>query len=187
LYLSHALRKLTAIALIFLLFFNWYGYRLAIAMFETEIDAALQLRLEQQAYNENDLVELRIPINLPYYSDWNEFESFEGETTINGQHYRYVKRKLSGGELILLCLPNKPKDQLKKAGQEYAKQVGDFGAPQKKTGKERFTKIFTSDYTCLQEPARTSFQNMHKPIALRFAANLSSRDITPPAQPPDHL
>jgi len=187
LYLTPAVRKLTAIALICLLCFNWYGYRIVIHYLGTSIDASLQAQLDRNQYDEKELIELRVPINLPYITDWSEFEVYEGETTINGEHYRYVKRKVVNGELILLCVPNKNKTQLKKAGQEYYKQVAEAQqVPGKKTSaKDNLVKTFSSDLACFDENWPSAFNCSALSFFAAQQPALSSQAITPPAQPPD--
>jgi len=186
LYLTPSVRKLTAIVLISLLCFNWYGYRIAIYCFQTRSDASLQAKLDRNQYNDKDLIEVRIPINIPYYTDWSDFESYEGETTINGEHYRYVKRKLVNNELILLCVPNKTKTQLKKAGEEFFKHNADVQqVPGKKSGKEHQVKLTSSEYTCMDEDCQHGFDIHASSFAIVQGPGLSSRTVLPPAQPPD--
>lgn len=153
---------------------------------EAQVDATLQASLDKEQYNESNLVELRIPINLPYYNDWDEFESYDGETTINGQHYRYVKRKVVNGELILLCIPNKDKTKLASAGNEYFKKINDLQNPsgKKSSGKEGFAK-FISDYTCFNETWKAACTLSVAEMSADHGSALLRQAIIPPAQPPD--
>ena len=86
------MKKLAAILLVALLFFNWYGYRLITDYMQQRSDAQLEARLDQNDYDESQLIELRVPLNLPYHNDWTEFERYDGEVEIEGVHYKYVKR-----------------------------------------------------------------------------------------------
>ena len=116
----------------------------------------MQAKLDNQQYDASDLIELRVPLNLPYISDWKDFENYAGETTINGQHYRYVKRKLEKGELVFLCLPNQNGDQLQKAGNEFFKQVNDIPSTEKKSKQPlKVTKATGNEFTCV---------DMHGPL-----------------------
>jgi len=112
---------------------------------ENRSDLVLQDQLNKQEYSEQELIELRVPLHLPYLSDWNEFETYEGETTINGHHYRYVKRKLEKGELVLLCIPNQHKDNISKAGDDYFKQVNDLPVEKKAKGSQKVLKSGFND------------------------------------------
>jgi hypothetical protein len=124
-YLS-VLKKVFAILLLSLLFFNWYGYRLLSAYLQAASDSSLEAKLDKQEYDESQLIELRIPINLPYHNDWTGFERFSGEVEIDGVHYKYVKRKVERGELVLMCLPNNEKQQLQTARDNFFKLVNDL-------------------------------------------------------------
>ena len=42
---------------------------------EKKSNIALQTKLDNQQFNTKDLVELRLPLNLPYITDWKEFEN----------------------------------------------------------------------------------------------------------------
>jgi hypothetical protein len=68
---------------------------------------------------------------MPYASTWNEYERVDGEISIHGQHHSYVKRKVYGDTLYLLCIPNILKDKLHYAEKEYGKKVNDFDGSEK--------------------------------------------------------
>lgn len=112
-----------------LLFFNWYGYRILTSIMEGQADVKLEARLDRNDYDESQLIELRVPINLPYHNDWKEFERYNGSIEINGVHYNYVKRKVEKGELVLLCLPNDEKQMVQSARDQFFKLVNDLQQP----------------------------------------------------------
>src|ERR1041384_4949571 len=83
---------------------------------------------------------------MPYYSD-KDYENVYGETDFNGQHYRFVKRKVSGNILHLLCIPNKEKNNIVKAKDEFTKAVNDV--PANKQGsqqKNNLIKLITTEF-----------------------------------------
>ena len=112
-----------------LLFFNWYGYRIVSDFLQERSDVQMEARLDNNDYNEAELIEIRIPINLPYHDDWKEFERYDGEAEINGIHYKYVKRKVEKGELVLMCLPNNERQLLQTARDNFFKLVNDLQQP----------------------------------------------------------
>jgi hypothetical protein len=131
------LKKIASILLLGLLFFNWYGYRIVSDFLQERSDVQLEARLDNNDYNESELIEIRVPINLPYHNDWTDFERYDGEAEINGIHYKYVKRKVEKGELVLMCLPNNEKQLLQTARDNFFKLVNDLQQPDsgKKTDK----------------------------------------------------
>ena len=142
------MKKLAAILLLALLAFNWLGYRIFMNLLEEKASTTLQLQLDHGQYDRDKLVEVKIPMNLPYFSNWSSFENYQGETEINGIHYKYVQRKLVNDTLILLCIPNAEKNELRLAQSDYFKQVNDLQNTSKKNipGKDHSVKIPITDY-----------------------------------------
>ena len=181
-----ALRKLIAFILISLLAFNWFGYKMIIEYLENKSDDAFQAKLDRQDYDPTDLLEVKVPLNVPYIADSKDFEDYNGETTINGSHYRFVKRKLVNNELILLCIPDKEKDCLQKADTEIFKQVTDTPASEKKSKLPvKVVKGFSAEFTCNQITSAEDFNlqpNDQYPLLQQ-----SYRSVNPPtpAQPPN--
>jgi hypothetical protein len=127
--LTNALRKIAAILLLGMLFFNWFGYRLLADLLQQQADIELEARLDQNDYDESQLVEMRVTLNLPYQTNWADFERVDGEIEIEGIHYKYVKRKVLDGQLVLLCLPNETKMRLQTARDDFFKLVNDLQHP----------------------------------------------------------
>ena len=105
--------------------FNIAGYRFIYSFLEKKATLVLENKIEAGRYSDDQLVEIQIPLNMPYYSD-KDFEPAYGETDWNGIHYRYVKRKISGNTLYLLCIPNKEKTQIIFAKNDFTqKNISD--------------------------------------------------------------
>jgi hypothetical protein len=116
------LKKLTAISLLLILIFNIAGYRLLFNHLEKNATAKLENKIDEGAYSPEQLIEIKIPLSMPYYSD-KDYEAVYGETEWNGQHYQYVKRKVSGNTLYLLCIPNHEKNNIAEAKNDFTKSV----------------------------------------------------------------
>lgn len=173
-----------------LLFFNWYGYRLFTDLMQNKASDRLEAKLDKDQYDPNQLIEIRIPINLPYHNDWDQFERFKGEIELNGIHYSYVKRKVEKGELVLLCLPNSEKQMLSSARDQFFKLVNDLQQPSdgKKTDKgnaNTFKNVLTDYDRDNHEWSLTS------PLRLSCIASCAYRDDAQnhfhgsPEQPPE--
>jgi hypothetical protein len=130
--LAFALRKIAAILLLVILLFNWIGYRLLTGFLEHRSDVQLEARLDKNDYDENALIEIKVPLHLPYQLNWKSFERFDGEIEVDGIHYKYVKRKVYNDSLVLLCLPNENKQALEKAKDDYFKVVNDIAPSSQK-------------------------------------------------------
>jgi hypothetical protein len=123
---NQALRKVLAIMLLVVHLFNSGGYRLVFKQMEDAVGQRMISRIDELAYDDKDLVEIKVPVNLPYQSNWPEFERYDGEVYMDGVHYNYVKRKLHNDTLILLCLPNAEKMNLFNARETFFSLVNDL-------------------------------------------------------------
>lgn len=165
------MKKIAAILLLSLMVFNLVGYRWLFSAIENKATAKLEQKITTGEYSEEQLIEIRIPLNMPYYSD-KEYENVYGETDFNGEHYRYIKRKVSGNILYLLCLPNKEKTNIVQAENEFAKAVNNVpankqGSPQ----KNNFVKLLTSEFRIHEtEMNENSFSSLSLQIINRNAA-----------------
>ena len=144
------MKKTAAILLSALLCFNWYGYQFVAGYLQYQAGLQLEARLDNNDYNDSQLIKVRIPLNLPYHNDWNYYERYDGEIEFRGIHYKYVKRTIENGDLVLLCLPNNAKQHIQSAKEEFFKLVNDL---QQETtgkttnpGKASALKNFFSDY-----------------------------------------
>jgi hypothetical protein len=179
-------KKIVAILLLFVMFFNLIGYRWVFNALENKATANLEQKISAGNYNEDQLVEVQIPLNMPYYSD-KDYESFYGETDWNGNHYRYVKRKISGNTLYLLCLPNTERNSIVKAKDEFTKAVNDV--PANKQGsqqKNNLIKLITAEFQVDQIAVN---ENSFSAISLSYPSrNTEIKSLFTPltdAQPPE--
>ena len=180
------LKKIAAILLLSLMVFNLAGYRWLFSAIEKNATANLEQKIADGKYSDEQLVEIRIPLNMPYYSD-KDYENVYGETDWNGEHYRYVKRKVSGNTLYLLCLPNKEKTSIVKVKNEFTKAVNDIsGNEQGSQQKSGLLKLLTTEFRVNE----TVFDiNNYSISSLSFVSrNADVKDLFIPltdAQPPE--
>jgi hypothetical protein len=106
------LRKLPAILFLAILLFNFYGYRLMIDCMQNQHAALLESKLDNQQYSDDELISIKTPLNLPYYTSSSDYERAYGSVDVNGVLYEYVKRRVNQDTLELLCLPDKAKMHL---------------------------------------------------------------------------
>ena len=166
--------------------FNLAGYRLFFSAIQNKATANLELKITAGKYSDDQLVEIRIPLNMPYYSD-KDYESVYGEIDLNGEHYRYVKRKVSGNTLYLLCLPNIDKTKIANAENEFTKAVNDVPSNQPGSQqKNSLVKMFTTEFQ-INETA--DHENIFSLVGLSwFSRNTVTRNLFTPltdAQPPE--
>jgi hypothetical protein len=112
--------------MLFIHLFNMGGYLLVFDHLEKGVGREMIARIDQQDYRDQDLLEIRVPVSLPYQTNWTEFERVDGEVDFAGVHYSYVKRKFCNDTLILLCLPNAEKTKLFNARETFFSLVNDL-------------------------------------------------------------
>ena len=141
------LRKAVAILFICILAFNIGGYRLAISLLQVKADQTLETQIDGNDYDEAQLIEMRVPLNMPYQNRHTDFERHYGEINIDGKAYTYVKRKIDGDVLVLKCIANESKQALQKTANNLAQS--NSGQEQENNSKKQHSsvqKIASSEY-----------------------------------------
>jgi len=145
------MRKTAAILLLMLLVFNTIGYKLWFSIAMQKADNKLVAALDKNNYNEQDLLTLKIPINLPYQNTWASFERINGEITVNGETYMYVQHKVKNDTLFLQCIRHTEKINLQQKSNDYFGKVNDLAGnndAKKMPGKNaNLLKFGVSDFT----------------------------------------
>jgi hypothetical protein len=179
-----ALKKLTAILLLALFAFNTVGYRLWIEYVQARADAKLEAKLDKGSYNEDELITVKVPINLPYQTNWKEFERVDGEMDVNGIVYKYVKRIVYNDTLILLCIPHEEKTKLQEKANDYFGKVNDLPGNDNNKKAEVFKQL-TADYDVNNLSESLHSLNKQTDFNLFNDASLMHQFIPPRGQPPE--
>lgn len=124
------------------------GYKIWFYVAQQKSNQQLELAFDNDDYDPFELITIKVPLSLPYMSDQSSFERVDGEINIDGKIYKYVKRKIYNGELILLCLQDNNKMKLLNAKEEFFKYANDLlNIPSKKSGNNSsLPKIVLSEY-----------------------------------------
>ncbi|MEP6514524.1 MAG: hypothetical protein ABJA79_11685 [Parafilimonas sp.] len=180
------MKKLTAILFLLILTFNFCGYRLIISLLENKADSNLEASIDNKDYDESELVEMRTSLNMPYQDRHTEFERHYGEITIDGQVYNYVERKIDGNVLVLKCIANTQKQQLKEKADDITK--ANSGQDQQNNNKKQtgsFIKLFSGDYDYKNQSYALSAFNRIIALYNSFSSTaLNDVLIKTPHQPP---
>jgi len=125
-YILRYLKKITALFFIALFLFNLFGYRLVVEYMQAKVSDQLEARLDKNLYNDSQLVELKVPMHLPYQTSWADYQRYDGEIVVKGVMYKYVKRKVADDTLYLMCIPNTKKMNLETAKNDYFRLSNDI-------------------------------------------------------------
>jgi len=181
-------KKVAAILLIAILFFNWYGYRIVTYILTHNADRQLDVQLDNKDYEVSELIEVRVALNMPYLNENSDFERHYGEMEVNGRYYTYVERKVEDGYLILRCIPNTSEEKIKAAGNDFFKMSN--GLAQDQQGKKQnnsFAKNFWSEYDGRENKFTIDVESHLINRSFHESAwILSSTCLSTPTQPPEY-
>jgi hypothetical protein len=142
-----------------ILFFNWYGYQLVSNYLQDRADQRLEASLDQKAYDESQLISIKVPItSLSYYNSSTNFERVDGQIDIGGIQYKYVERRIFKDSLEYRCIPNQVAMNLKNAKNTFFQLVNDLthNGQEKKAPHTAQYKC-SQDYTVMQSPVFQPF------------------------------
>ncbi len=140
------LKKTAAIFILSLLLFNWCGYRFVTSLMALRAGQDLEARIDAGYYDDADLLEIRIDLQVPYQLNQTDFERHYGEVEVDGRFYTYVKRKIENGQLVLLCLPNEKKTEVQAAGKDYYSKTNGLHFPKSDKAASSAKKLMSSDF-----------------------------------------
>ena len=115
------MKKATAILFLQVYLFNLVGYQFGFDHAMNRLETESITRLDNGHYDSSELIEVKIPLSLPYYNQQqDQYERYDGQIQVNGVWIDFVQRRVSGDTLYLLCLPNKDKTKLQEARHNQA-------------------------------------------------------------------
>ncbi|NEU09606.1 hypothetical protein GZH53_14865 [Flavihumibacter sp. R14] len=136
------MKKITAILLLVLFLFNIVGYKALFLYLSQKADRHIEALIQDATKEDDRFITFKIPLNLPYLPDGNDFETLEGELNVKGTIYKLIKKKISRDTLIVLCINHPEKTRIEKDGNDYFKKVNDLTSD---TSKKPESKVKT-DY-----------------------------------------
>ena len=158
-------------------------------LMQKQANKQLEVALDDNQYDESQLIVLKVPVNLPYQTSWASYQRYDGEIEMNGIKYKYVKRKLANDTLYLKCIPNTKEMKLQTAKNDFFKITNDL--TQNKNSKKadnsgsffkNLTVFDSSSFgACINSPSSEN-QVWHS----LQAGDLPSAILISPEQPPDY-
>lgn len=183
------MRKVISLFLLLTLAFNWLGFDLVVAFMNHTITASTQQTINEGKYDRNSLIEIKVAVDLPYTTDWSEFQQANGSFVLKGVAYNFVEQKFEKGCMIYHCLPNEKGTALTQAEKQFfadAHDIENTDGQQKQSNKKSSAKKWTI------ETGVSLYQE--EKDALAFTASLPQLYLTIaakdgfgflPAQPPE--
>lgn len=152
------MKKTAAILLLGILMFNWVGYRFLTSYLENKVNQQLDASIDQNNYEESDLISIKVVNNLPYTNS-KDFQRVNGQIEIAGIQYNYVKMRVAADSLELLCIPNQGATKMNAAKDEFFKLVNDLqhnGQGKKSDAHPGASKNFSVDSYTVNDLAMLS-------------------------------
>lgn len=122
---NYCFNRIVAACLLAIYVFDLAGYPMVLRLMINQSNRQTANMIQKGSYNEDDLVHIKIPVLLPYSTNWSEYETYEGEVEFEGIYYKFVKRKVANDTLHLLCLPDFKLTRLQITKDRYAGQLND--------------------------------------------------------------
>ena len=159
------------------LFFQYMIYRSDVKIFD---------KINNNHYRSSDLVEVKIPVNMPTQQDWDGYQAISGQVEVKGIRYDYAEIKITRNMLYLRVVPNTDLSELVKAKVLYGKLMNDLPTSNSKHSNIPLAKksLSVSEYL--------TFTYTHLPAVMikKFNLSYTSPGVLKPAlevggQPPE--
>ena len=178
------MKRFVAIWLLFILLFNIGGPLAFHEYLVYKSDKLFNKQISEHHYSINDLTAIRIPVNMPGFADWKNYQNLNGRVQFENSAYNYVKIKITKNAIYLVCIPNYPTTHLSDQNIIDARQIPDIPVPKKE--HVPFGKINLAAYNC-----QTIYYKFSVPI-IETSKTITNHHsfilnscISGPGQPPD--
>lgn len=125
--------------------FNSGGYDLFFQYMIYQSDVRVFDKINNNHYKHSDLVDVKIPVDMPTQQDGDGYQSISGQVEANGSRYDYAEIKITRDTLYLRVIPNPELTKLVKANVLYGKLVNDLPASNAKHSNNSLTKKSVSE------------------------------------------
>jgi len=152
------MRKLISVLLLVVLAFNWLGYDLVVALMNQSIHRSAEAKIENGNFDRDELIEIKVDLELPYATDWASFEKINGTVSYQGMVYNFVERKYENGHMTYRCLPNQRGTELQNARDYFYSLAYDMEKQDKKESapKQQSSKKLNIEITLLDLHAQAN-------------------------------
>jgi len=145
----------------------------------------MSISLDENKYDENKLIQIKLPLHIPYLSNNKGYERCDGQVELNGIEYSYVKRMVQNDTLYLYCIPNNQKTALNNTKNQIAKQASDNPSGKKSGPSLKRINILTEFSSCLSNLKFDSYINQPGKLIAFDNCTILKGFLTKPVQPPD--
>ena len=184
------MKQTAAIFLLGIFSFNIFGYRLVADYLTHKADINLETSLDKEDYDEAELITIKQPIRLPYYTNSKIFQRADGEVIKGGSIFRYVKCRIYNDSLEMLCIPHTAKMQIQNSKEAFFKLANDLqqdNGKKKSAPEQKQVKSMVSEYEKIQNILHTQSFTIFTTRFFNNIATLPQTFIKTTERPPDHF
>jgi hypothetical protein len=178
------LKKLIAHTLLFIHLFSIGGPLAVHQCLVYQSDKLFNDQISKNYYNIDDLIEVRIPVNMPNASDWKEYENLSGQVQFANSGYNYVKMKVTRNAIYLMCIPNYKTTHLISQNIIYAPQIQDIPASKKDHVPFGKINLLAYSHQIIQYKFSIPIIVFRKAVCSHHSI-IPNSSIAGPGQPPD--
>jgi hypothetical protein len=115
-------KRVVCIGGVILLLLNTLGYYPVYLCMQLKAQLEMQEKLNQNLLGDEELFTIKIPIQLPYWSEARQApERIDGQIRYNNEYYKLYKQQVVGDTLEVLCVKDHTEKQLFETLTEWVK------------------------------------------------------------------
>ena len=165
------MKKIIAICFAGILLFSTGGYHPFISLLQQKADRNLESLLDEEVYDESRLIEIRVPLNMPYQQRYTGYERHYGNIEVEGQSYTYVKKKIDGDVVIFQCIPNVSRQQLKDMRYDLTRANSNIATTEQGPSQQKQPSLIKNSLGDFDDQLNTAFQQIPVMLTRSFYDN----------------
>ena len=181
---TQPLKKVLSILLLVVFLFNVGGYYIVFSGLRFQTDKQLSSRLDANEYDQDETIELKIAVTLPYPVQSEDFQRVDGRFERDGQFYKLVKHKLQDDTLHIVCIRDHATRQLVDVMTDYVQLTqGLQGTDTNQKALHYLSKLVKDYYS---QVSLTLLHQMGNNISMQFFVkpDLIPQLVIPVQSPP---
>jgi hypothetical protein len=173
--------------LIVVFLFNVIGYYGIYVALLSQARTALNEKINNDQYKEDQTVTIKIPLTLPYPVQQDGYQRVEGDFEHQGEFYKLVKQKHSNDTLYIVCIKNVEEKKAFKVFSDLVKLSTDQSSSTSNSQSTKTIVNIIKDYNPVVEQIDLApRQAIELAISFTFfSTNILSQDLTVFSPPPE--
>jgi hypothetical protein len=182
-------KRILSIALVVVFLFNVIGYYGIYVAMLSQARTALNEKIDNEQYKEDQTITVKIPLALPYPVQQDEFQRVQGDFEHQGEFYKLVKQKYSNDTLYVVCIKNVEEKKATKVFSDLVKLSTDQSSSSTNNQNAKTIVNIIKDYNPVMEQIRLApSEAIELGISFTFfSTTILSQDLTVFSPPPESV